>query len=220
MATYLRYVRRLDFFETPDYDYLRKLFTDLCERKGFNPDDGEFDWTGRNMSTPVGSAAAGGGAAAAAAAHGGGAHLVRVMIGFSCFRHFYGDFYLAERRDLPVEPRPPPRGQGPEEQQRGVEREQAERHRRAGTAAHQREPPPVRAGGAGLHQHGPLAGRCRRRRPHGRQVQRAHQQRRRGGGRDQVLLLLQEEDQEEEVSRRRKEQVIIFRKFFSKKREG
>ncbi len=94
MATYLRYVRRLDFFETPDYDYLRKLFTDLCERKGFNPDDGEFDWTGRNMSTPVGSAAAGGGAAAAAAAHGGGAHLVRVMIGFSCFRHFYGDFIL------------------------------------------------------------------------------------------------------------------------------
>lgn len=55
MATYLRYVRRLDFFETPDYDYLRKLFTDLCERKGYNPDDGEFDWTGRNMSTPVGS---------------------------------------------------------------------------------------------------------------------------------------------------------------------
>ena len=54
LATYLRYVRRLDFFETPDYDYLRKLFSDLCERKGY-VDDGEFDWTGRNMSTPVGS---------------------------------------------------------------------------------------------------------------------------------------------------------------------
>lgn len=53
MATYLRYVRRLDFFETPDYDYLRKLFCDLCERKGY-VDDSEFDWTGRNMSsTPV-----------------------------------------------------------------------------------------------------------------------------------------------------------------------
>ncbi len=73
MATYLRYVRRLDFFETPDYDYLRKLFTDLCERKGYSPEDGEFDWTGRNMSTPVGSSAAGAAAAAAAAAaHGGG----------------------------------------------------------------------------------------------------------------------------------------------------
>ncbi|TRY77968.1 hypothetical protein TCAL_06461 [Tigriopus californicus] len=63
MATYLRYVRRLDFFETPDYDYLRKLFTDLCERKGYDPNDGEFDWTGRNMSTPVNSVSAGGNAA-------------------------------------------------------------------------------------------------------------------------------------------------------------
>ncbi|XP_049791157.1 casein kinase I isoform X2 [Schistocerca nitens] len=54
MAMYLRYVRRLDFFETPDYEYLRKLFQDLFERKGY-VDDGEFDWTGRTMSTPVGS---------------------------------------------------------------------------------------------------------------------------------------------------------------------
>ncbi|XP_075238402.1 casein kinase I gish isoform X1 [Lycorma delicatula] len=54
MATYLRYVRRLDFFETPDYDYLRKLFQDLFERRGFT-DDEEFDWTGKAMSTPVGS---------------------------------------------------------------------------------------------------------------------------------------------------------------------
>lgn len=53
MATYLRYVRRLDFFETPDYDYLRKLFRDLAERKGYNLDDGDFDWTGRSMTTPV-----------------------------------------------------------------------------------------------------------------------------------------------------------------------
>jgi len=52
LATYLRYVRRLDFFETPDYDYLRKLFRDLFERKGY-VDDAEFDWTGRTMSTPV-----------------------------------------------------------------------------------------------------------------------------------------------------------------------
>ncbi|XP_067203829.1 casein kinase I isoform X14 [Linepithema humile] len=54
MATYLRYVRRLDFFETPDYEYLRKLFHDLFERRGF-VNDGEFDWTGKTMSTPVGS---------------------------------------------------------------------------------------------------------------------------------------------------------------------
>ncbi|XP_034132925.1 casein kinase I isoform X5 [Drosophila guanche] len=53
-ATYLRYVRRLDFFETPDYDFLRRLFQDLFERKGYT-DEGEFDWTGKTMSTPVGS---------------------------------------------------------------------------------------------------------------------------------------------------------------------
>ncbi|XP_044728108.1 casein kinase I isoform X2 [Chrysoperla carnea] len=54
MATYLRYVRRLDFFETPDYEYLRRLFQDLFDKKGY-VDDGEFDWTGKTMSTPVGS---------------------------------------------------------------------------------------------------------------------------------------------------------------------
>ena len=62
LATYLRYVRRLDFFETPDYDYLRKLFRDLAERKGYSIEDGEFDWTGRNMSTPVGGSSLAGGA--------------------------------------------------------------------------------------------------------------------------------------------------------------
>ena len=50
-ATYLRYVRRLDFFETPDYSYLRKLFKDLYDRKG-HADDSEFDWTGKTSSTP------------------------------------------------------------------------------------------------------------------------------------------------------------------------
>jgi len=48
MSTYLRYVRRLDFFETPDYEYLRRMFHDLFERKGY-VDDGEFDWTGKTM---------------------------------------------------------------------------------------------------------------------------------------------------------------------------
>lgn len=47
-ATYLHYVRRLDFFETPDYNYLRKLFQDLFERRGF-VNDGDFDWTGKTM---------------------------------------------------------------------------------------------------------------------------------------------------------------------------
>ncbi|KAJ8970038.1 hypothetical protein NQ314_001467 [Rhamnusium bicolor] len=54
MATYLRYVRRLDFFETPDYEYLRNLFISLFTKKGYT-DDGEYDWSGKTMSTPVGS---------------------------------------------------------------------------------------------------------------------------------------------------------------------
>lgn len=54
LATYLRYVRRLDFFETPDYEQLRRMFRDLFDRRGY-ADDGEFDWTGKTMSTPVGS---------------------------------------------------------------------------------------------------------------------------------------------------------------------
>ena len=47
-ATYLRYVRRLDFFERPDYNYLRKLFRDLFDRMGY-VDDNEFDWSGKTM---------------------------------------------------------------------------------------------------------------------------------------------------------------------------
>ena len=49
-CTYLHYVRNLDFFEVPDYAYLRRLFQDLYERSGF-PLDGKFDWSGKVVRT-------------------------------------------------------------------------------------------------------------------------------------------------------------------------
>lgn len=49
LATYLRYVRRLDFFEQPDYNYLRKLFQDLQSSKGYPHDAKEFDWSGKQF---------------------------------------------------------------------------------------------------------------------------------------------------------------------------
>jgi len=42
--TYLLYVRNLDFFETPDYNYLYKLFMGVMERNGWVC-DWVFDWT-------------------------------------------------------------------------------------------------------------------------------------------------------------------------------
>lgn len=48
LSKYLQYVRRLDFFETPDYDYLRKLFMDLMEKMNMEC-DWEFDWVGRQV---------------------------------------------------------------------------------------------------------------------------------------------------------------------------
>jgi len=40
----LRYCRSLDFFQTPDYNYLRQLFWDVFNREQFD-DDGVYDWT-------------------------------------------------------------------------------------------------------------------------------------------------------------------------------
>ncbi|VDL51355.1 unnamed protein product [Hymenolepis diminuta] len=48
MATYLRYVRSLDFFEVPNYEYLRWIFTDLMKRQRWEL-DWEFDWCYRPL---------------------------------------------------------------------------------------------------------------------------------------------------------------------------
>ncbi|KAF7424236.1 hypothetical protein PC9H_009542 [Pleurotus ostreatus] len=42
-AIYMNYVRKLGFEETPDYDFLRDLFSKVLKTLG-EPDDGIFDW--------------------------------------------------------------------------------------------------------------------------------------------------------------------------------
>lgn len=39
----MNYVRKLGFEETPDYDFLRELFTKVLKTLG-EPEDGVFDW--------------------------------------------------------------------------------------------------------------------------------------------------------------------------------
>ena len=42
-AIYLNYVRKLTFDETPDYDFLRELFTTAMKNMG-SDDDQSYDW--------------------------------------------------------------------------------------------------------------------------------------------------------------------------------
>lgn len=42
-AIYLNYVRKLGFEETPDYDFLRELFSKVLKNMG-ESDDGVYDW--------------------------------------------------------------------------------------------------------------------------------------------------------------------------------
>lgn len=44
VGTYLRYARNLDFYQTPDYNYMRQLWMDIFTREGFH-DDGIYDWS-------------------------------------------------------------------------------------------------------------------------------------------------------------------------------
>lgn len=44
---YLNYVRKLGFEETPDYDFLRELFSKVMKTNG-DVDDGVYDWNRLN----------------------------------------------------------------------------------------------------------------------------------------------------------------------------
>ena len=43
----MNYVRKLGFEETPDYDFLRELFTKVLKTLG-EPEDGIYDWNTLN----------------------------------------------------------------------------------------------------------------------------------------------------------------------------
>lgn len=47
-CSYMRYVRDIDFYEKPNYEYLRKLFTDLFDRRSYKYDD-IFDWSNKQL---------------------------------------------------------------------------------------------------------------------------------------------------------------------------
>jgi len=47
-ATYLKYARHLDFYETPKYDYLRQIFANVMARHDWSF-DWVFDWTSRSQ---------------------------------------------------------------------------------------------------------------------------------------------------------------------------
>merc|ERR1711935_670311 len=65
IGTYLRYCRTLDFFQLPDYEYLRHLFWDVFEREQYK-DDGVYDWTKVPSRSSSAKRAAGGGDAGGA----------------------------------------------------------------------------------------------------------------------------------------------------------
>ena len=52
-ARYLEYVRKLDFYQEPDYEYLKSLFLTLYQKRKFEMDN-KFDWTGKEHLTPIG----------------------------------------------------------------------------------------------------------------------------------------------------------------------
>ena len=51
-STYLSYVRSLDFFDTPDYGYLYRLFVDALDRHGW-PCDWIFDWNEKQVRSDM-----------------------------------------------------------------------------------------------------------------------------------------------------------------------
>uniref|UniRef100_A0A1I8JDB0 Protein kinase domain-containing protein n=1 Tax=Macrostomum lignano TaxID=282301 RepID=A0A1I8JDB0_9PLAT len=52
LASYVRYTRSLEFYQTPDYAFLRSLFTDLMAKNGWSC-DWDFDWLSRQSEKPA-----------------------------------------------------------------------------------------------------------------------------------------------------------------------
>lgn len=88
-AIYLNYVRKLGFEETPDYDFLRDLFSKVLKNLG-EVEDGVFDWMllneGRGWEASKGNNA-----------------MVRMLL---CFRHCYPDSTFLHSIELTNDPPP------------------------------------------------------------------------------------------------------------------
>lgn len=50
MAKYLKYSRNLDFYDEPDYEYLRQIFYDSLKNNSFT-NDYQFDWTDKLVAS-------------------------------------------------------------------------------------------------------------------------------------------------------------------------
>ncbi|XP_059086697.1 casein kinase I-like [Tigriopus californicus] len=51
--SFMSYVKKLGFSETPDYEFLKDLFHELYEECGFSYDDSSFDWTHLDLPNDV-----------------------------------------------------------------------------------------------------------------------------------------------------------------------
>jgi hypothetical protein len=51
--SYMNYVKKLNYIDPPDYEFLKDLFHACYEKSGFSYEDTDFDWTNLEMPADV-----------------------------------------------------------------------------------------------------------------------------------------------------------------------